>query len=273
MTYILQSSEKEDEKKRLNDQHNLLKLCFNGNFKAPIKELLDHGINILDIGCGTGIWCLDMEKKYNKNIYWGIDINEKNINAINKINKKTNCIFKVGNIINEFPLEEKYFDFIHQRLLVCAIPKNEWINVINNIKKVIKNNGWIELVEFYYEPFNVGPKFERFMKNIIQIVETKNLDPYIAKKIKKILTIDNSFKNIKEECISIPLNWNGDIGIKHAYDLKIVFRNIFLNSEGKKTINIDSIDDYIDECFSECKKYKTYFNWYIINAQYQELLH
>lgn len=244
---------------RLNDQHYFLKYTFNGNYKVPIKNLLQDGIKVLDVGCGSGVWCLDMAYEFDNSIYWGMDISEKFPNNI----KPLNCNFKVGNIIKEFPLESNYFDFIHQRLLVAGIPAKDWINVINNIKIGLKNNGWLQLVECYLEPYNAGPKFKKLMDCGINILEDNKLDPYIAKKLKNILIQDNNFININEETIDIPIGWDGKIGEMHANDWKEIFQSL----KPILSLELKDFDIIIKEAIDECEQYKTFFKWYIVYGQ------
>ncbi|KAJ1560467.1 adenylate cyclase, partial [Cladochytrium tenue] len=56
-----------DEKTRLHLQHIVLRSIFGTNFHTPQKELFmdkNKGAKILDVGCGTGSWCLDMAKQF-----------------------------------------------------------------------------------------------------------------------------------------------------------------------------------------------------------------
>ncbi len=248
---------------RLIDQHYFLKYTFGENFKAPITDLLQKGINVLDIGCASGVWCLDMAEKFHNSNYWGIDISEKFPNDI----KPLNCNFKVANIIKDFSLESDYFDFIHQRLLVAGIPSKKWINVINNIKIGLKNNGWLQLVECYIKPFNAGPKFESLMNNVIKILEKKELNPYVAENLNVILIEDGYFINIKEECIDIPINWNGKIGEMHANDWKEIFQSIKPSLKHMLITDSTDFNVIINEAIEECEQYKTYFKWYIVYGQ------
>ncbi|KAI7873232.1 S-adenosyl-L-methionine-dependent methyltransferase [Lichtheimia hyalospora FSU 10163] len=248
---------------RLNDQHYFLRYAFNGNYKAPIKKLLQNGINVLDVGCASGVWCLDMAHEFDNCIYWGIDISEKFPNNI----KPLNCNFKVGNIIKEFPLESNYFDFVHQRLLVAGIPSKDWVNTINNIKIGLKDNGWLQMVECYIKPFNAGPKFKKLMDKVIEILESKELDPYIAAKLKSMFIQTNDFININEEIIEVPISWNGKIGEMHANDWKEIYQSLKPSLTPMLPLDEKDFDIIIKEAIEECEQYKTFFKWYIVYGQ------
>ncbi|CAB4439208.1 unnamed protein product [Rhizophagus irregularis] len=56
---------------RLNLDHYLFRFQWQSNFSSPIKQnLLSGGVKVLEVGCGTGTWILDMAKEYHPtNIY------------------------------------------------------------------------------------------------------------------------------------------------------------------------------------------------------------
>ena len=48
------------ETNRLNLQHYLIRFVLEGYHKSPIQEQLKRGIRVLDAGCGTGVWSIEM---------------------------------------------------------------------------------------------------------------------------------------------------------------------------------------------------------------------
>ncbi|RUS34320.1 hypothetical protein BC938DRAFT_481226 [Jimgerdemannia flammicorona] len=60
--YLL--SHNAEESDRLDQQHYLLRFIFDGNHMAPLKEQLRRGIQVLDAGCGSGCWSIEMAKQY-----------------------------------------------------------------------------------------------------------------------------------------------------------------------------------------------------------------
>ncbi|RUO96784.1 hypothetical protein BC936DRAFT_141459, partial [Jimgerdemannia flammicorona] len=60
--YILPTDQ--DEIDRLNFQHYIIRQLQHGNYNAPIEDSLTNGIKVLDAGCGTGRWTIDMAEDY-----------------------------------------------------------------------------------------------------------------------------------------------------------------------------------------------------------------
>ena len=57
--YVLPNDEEEME--RLHMQHYIVRLLFGGNYSAPVtKRLESPGAKVLDLGCGSGIWCFEV---------------------------------------------------------------------------------------------------------------------------------------------------------------------------------------------------------------------
>ncbi|RCH89750.1 hypothetical protein CU097_001724, partial [Rhizopus azygosporus] len=72
VNYVLPNND--DEVDRLHQQHWILKYIFGCNYHAPIHNLLEKGIKVLDSGCGPATWCFDMAEAYPNSKFQGIDI-------------------------------------------------------------------------------------------------------------------------------------------------------------------------------------------------------
>lgn len=98
--------------KRLNDQHLLLtKAKGECLHNAPIPDD-KAGFKILDVGCGTGLWCIQMAEQYpNANIV-GMDIS-----PIQPEQRPSNVVWVIHDMEQEWPFPEQHFDYIHASLL------------------------------------------------------------------------------------------------------------------------------------------------------------
>ncbi|CAG8745818.1 4408_t:CDS:2 [Gigaspora rosea] len=64
--------------------------------------------------------------------------------------------FVKANALNGLPFDNNTFDFVFQRYLVSGYPKEKWPYVINELVRVLKPGGFLELSEFSYL-FDAGP--------------------------------------------------------------------------------------------------------------------
>ena len=59
-----------------------------------------------------------------------------------------NFTFIQANLLDGLSFEDDTFDFVFQRLLVGSIPKDKWPLVINELTRVLKPGGYLEVKNF-----------------------------------------------------------------------------------------------------------------------------
>ncbi|KAG1449366.1 hypothetical protein G6F56_008661 [Rhizopus delemar] len=118
----------DEEQQRLTGQHFALKELYEGNLLSSVEESLDFkkGVSILDVGCGSGIWI--MENTTNKNL-------------------KVNFQLQIGNILNGLPYADNTFDLVNMRLFVFALREEQWPAVINELMRVVRQGGIMQIIE------------------------------------------------------------------------------------------------------------------------------
>lgn len=58
-----------------------------------------------------------------------------------------NVSFQVGNALERLPFMDNTFDFVNIRLFIIALKKHEWPVVIEEIYRILKPGGYIQVVE------------------------------------------------------------------------------------------------------------------------------
>ncbi|RUS12985.1 S-adenosyl-L-methionine-dependent methyltransferase, partial [Endogone sp. FLAS-F59071] len=144
-----------EEMDRLNMQHYAIKYHLQSNFHAPIENLLDEGIDVLDVGCGTGIWSLEMASEYPDSRFVGTDVAATFPSDIHPRNVK----FLRADTTKGLPFPDKSFDFVYQRSMTLAYTLDQWEFVIDELIRVTKPGGWIQLVELDMRFDSRGPQF------------------------------------------------------------------------------------------------------------------
>lgn len=152
--YLLPKDAQEDE--RLRFQHYALHHAFGNHYLAPLSP---ETRTILDVGCGTGIWAIDVAQQFPQAQIIGVDIA---LTSLPHILPNT-CLFAQADILHGLPFPASQFDFTHQRLLVGAIPVQRWPEVVRELVRVTRPQGWIELLEVGTVVQNAGPATERLL--------------------------------------------------------------------------------------------------------------
>lgn len=92
----------------------------------------------------------------------GLDMSDMFPTAI----RPENVTFQLANILDGLPYEDNTFDFVHMRQLVVALRSNEWLTVIQEIYRVLKPGGLIQLVE---SDFTVRSNCQEKLHGCLQI--------------------------------------------------------------------------------------------------------
>src|SRR6266542_3569371 len=66
--------------------------------------------------------------------------------------------FIQANLFDGLPFTDNSFDFVFQRFLVGAIPKDKWSFVINELTRVLKPGGYLEVNKCWNSKFNMLSK-------------------------------------------------------------------------------------------------------------------
>ncbi|KAH7259025.1 S-adenosyl-L-methionine-dependent methyltransferase [Fusarium redolens] len=120
--------------------HELFRVVLDGKlYEAPIGK---NPQNVLDVGCGTGIWAIDMADLHPSAEVIGVDLSPIQPNFI-----PPNCRFEVDDINKEWTFPENKFDFIHIRYMTGTVP--DWTELLKKAQRHLKPGGWIEHVELW----------------------------------------------------------------------------------------------------------------------------
>ena len=209
--YFLPNDEREIN--RLDFQHFMVRYAIQRNYVAPIQDPK----GILDVGCGTGRWAHDMAVTFPRTKVFGLDIDASVARESNTL--PANYRFVQGNVLKELPFPDMTFDFVHQRFLHMALPVNSWNYVVQELVRVTRPGGWVELTESDLLMHRPGPAIQRLSEWGFEIASTRGIDPRVSSKIGKFLNVAGLI-NIQAYRIDLPIgNWGGRLGSMAASDL------------------------------------------------------
>ncbi len=136
--YVLPHDGSEDA--RLDAQHALMQMVLGALHLAPLSVPQ----TILDIGCGTGIWCREMAALYPSATIVGLDYD---ISALTHHSKPRNVFWREADALQLLPIASNTVDFVHQRFAATWIPFGRWPDVLSELVRVTRPGGYVELVE------------------------------------------------------------------------------------------------------------------------------
>ncbi|RCI01832.1 hypothetical protein CU098_004826, partial [Rhizopus stolonifer] len=196
-------SNTEHELDRMVSQHYILRTAFNADFSAPISSFDKK--TVLDIGCGTGTWTMEMATRFPTATFIGLD---KQVNFPQNIKPK-NCHFKQFCIDTNYvrlPFEDASVDYIFQRDLNWNLTKHNWVPLVEEYYRILKPGGWLEIVEADIETQSSSFYEDSLINKLIYSFYARQQDPFISKRLSSLMA-EAGFRRIQSDFQSIPLGW------------------------------------------------------------------
>ncbi|KAG1460299.1 hypothetical protein G6F46_005733 [Rhizopus delemar] len=166
---------------RMMSNHFALNALFEGNTLPIIKKEVDFNSNttkVLDIGCGPGSWVMDMATEYPNTHFIGID----QLPLFPQDIRPANVTFRQSDILAGLPFEDNSFDFIQMRLFLVAFNRTNWIDALNEVYRLLKPGGYVQLLEA--QLMDEGDEvIEEYVAKIRTIMEFNDFDPEICDKL------------------------------------------------------------------------------------------
>ncbi|KAI8985993.1 S-adenosyl-L-methionine-dependent methyltransferase [Pilobolus umbonatus] len=175
---------------------------------APVKELLEEGIQVVDADCGPAAWTFDMAKDYPNSQFTGVDISF----VASDTARPDNVDFRNANITKGIPFEDNSVDYYNQRLLVAGLNEEDMKAALKNAYRILKPGRYVEMGEVLIgDVENKGPKTSIINTMMIAVIKKKGLNPDIGLLIGDLLK-EVGFENVFFEKRPVPIGHTNKAG-------------------------------------------------------------
>lgn len=133
-----------------------------------------------------------------------------------------------ANLLAGLPFHDDLFDFVQQRLLQSGVPLVSWSGVVNDLVRVTRPGGWIELVEVENQVKAGGPATTRLLELLLQLAGSRGLDRsgVIFRQLDDYLRLAGLVE-VQRRDVDVPLgDWGGRIGSLMASDLRALYTRL-----------------------------------------------
>lgn len=238
---------------RLDFQHYLLRSGLGGNFIAPIgTQTTIH--DILDVGTGSGRWAMEIAATFPSARVVGLDLVAPAVDEQVTLGhgldlRPSNYTFTPGNVLEGLPFPDGSFDFVHQRLLITAIPKDRWSAVITELARVTRPGGWIELAECGVAE-DGGPGYMGVWGTWIEFLLKRGVDFTLGNTLGQMLA-QRGLTRVEQRELNFPMgDWGGRIGRASATDCLAVGKAL---RAGVIAANVSSEPEY-DQLYARAER-------------------
>ncbi|GBB95738.1 hypothetical protein RclHR1_02600007 [Rhizophagus clarus] len=234
---------------RLQQLHHVLKICCNANFYSPISQDLTRGIDVLDVGSGTGTWVFDVSSDFPKSRFTGVEIQSFMLPTI----RPSNTNFIHNDILEGIPFNPNSFDYIHMRYMILCFTDLQYDKVIKNLVELLRPNGYLELCEPNMNFTNMGPATQRLVDEISKLLSARSMNPSISDRLHEYLE-KNGLQEIRQHDVMLPLSeLDGEIGSLLGQNFVNIINGLKRLLIKQMNITHSEINQLINEFITEAK--------------------
>ncbi|KAH7884447.1 hypothetical protein F5I97DRAFT_1937885 [Phlebopus sp. FC_14] len=103
---------------------------------------------VLDLGCGRGLWAIEAARVWQGSVVVGFDVEkvQPKFHLLDRgIARRLKWVH--GNLLDGLPFHDGQFDFVRMVRMGLHIPEDEWGYVLEQISRVLKPDGILEIIE------------------------------------------------------------------------------------------------------------------------------
>lgn len=191
---------------RLDFQHYMMRYALRGNYAAPIGRAPER---ILDVGCGTGRWVIEMAQTFPDAAVTGVDITPPALDSVQSGSEArlANVAFVTGDVLDRLPFEDHQFGYTHQRYMISGIPLEQWPRAIGELARVTRPGGWVEVVEADTSG-KAGPALRQADDWVAAVLARRGLDIHLARNLERWLQ-EAGLRQVKLRQVDLPLGKHG----------------------------------------------------------------
>lgn len=255
------------EGERLNLQHYLFRHVLKGNHASPLDK--DTVSAILDVGSGTGIWGHEIAQEFPHARVIGLDMEPAQAlsRSSSAMTPPTNYQYVQGNLFQGLPFPDSSFNFTHQRMLALAVPAKSWPQCLNELVRVTRPGGWIELLEIGATINHAGPASLKLLDWTQRFLLKRGIDAKLMENL-AMLAENAGMKQIQSHYLDLPVGtWNTRVGALLETDCLAAYSALKAGICSEMNVDPAIYDNVLKEAPIEWNKYRASYRFSLVYGQ------
>jgi hypothetical protein len=167
------------------------------------------------------------------------------------------------------PRPDGWFDYVHQRLLVGAIPANKWKQHIQECARVCTSGGWVEIIESNGQSINGGPACQQLNIWLAKASKTLGIDASMVQHLDELM-YEAGLINITKHIFTVPFGpWGGKAGELFAENAKLGINAVQPLITGTLGVPKEEVERKGALMMEEFQSHKAYSHIYVYLGQKQ----
>ncbi|KAJ6125738.1 hypothetical protein N7523_003358, partial [Penicillium sp. IBT 18751x] len=259
----------DEEAQRLDQQQLVFHRIFDHRLIFPP---IPHLRRVLDCGHGSARWAVEVAEQHPDCQVIGVDIAPH----MNPDDVPENLWLQVDDLNRPFTFPANHFDLVHSQLLATGINRSRWPAYLNDIVRVLKPGGWVQMVEIYFNAQSDNGSLtdqhalRRWSTQYMRALEDRK-DLRVASKLRTHF-LSSGLVEVDSKMIQLPLSgWSNDprmraIGQSTSDNIEELLRSLALYPLTQRLhMSAQNFDLLVEQAQNEARDMtlKAYFPLYV----------
>lgn len=149
---------------------------------------LSPGMEVLDVGCGTGAVTRILAERVSPGKVIGIDLSEERLSVARDLAKEQG----VSNVeylrtdIRDIDSQEKGFDLVYSRLLFQYLPEKDAMDTLKGMKRLVRPGGTVTVADLdgnHLYRYPLDEEWERILEKLLGQMQKTGFDAFVGRKL------------------------------------------------------------------------------------------
>jgi SAM-dependent methyltransferase len=187
----------------LDFQHYIVRRVLGANHQSPLRDPR----RILDAGCGTGRWAVEMATEFPGAEIVGLDLvrPENLAPMLASLGPfAANVSFVESDLRWSLPFPDASFDFAHMRLMYDDLSPDHYLAALRELVRVTRPGGWVECAEPGEAVYHAGPAYQLLSAWVASLCRRRGVDPDLGPKVKELLRLAGVARVTERVAVTFP---------------------------------------------------------------------